>query len=106
MSLKVLFRASHLHFKADLVKAYFGSESHVLIAFDAKQKIVMVSRATSTWFSKLHKDVSQLILKNRNLQGDKTLDIRAFCIDYDLDTSDRQLEIKWIQKTKILKILI
>lgn len=101
---KVSLISYHLHFDALAVSMYFGDESHVYAAFEETDKSLLITRASSRWFHKMHKDTTQLMLKFRNASGDKVLNIRMIAIDYGLQLEDQVLTPRWIKKSMLLKI--
>jgi hypothetical protein len=58
---------------------------------------------SQVWFKKMHQ-AGQFMLKNKNLQGDKTVAIHEILIDNELDEEDKELFFEIQGQGKILNI--
>ena len=103
MSSKITLKSTHLYIDKGVVVRLFSAVTHVYIVYEEKYNHILITPVTSQWFRKMH-NPSQYILKARNLEGDKTIDIGGILIDNDLDETDRTLEYEIIDKTELLKI--
>lgn len=88
-----------------MISQLFTEVTHVYLVYEEKHHHILITPVTSQWFKKMYKP-AQYILKARNLEGDKTIDIGGILIDNDLNETDRELEYEIIDKTELLKIAI
>jgi hypothetical protein len=93
---------SHLHFKAALVAQAFAHDEQVNLVFYPDRRVMLVAGKSKAFFEKLHKTHWRM-LKARNLEGDKSVDIRELLIDEDLNDTDRPLEYE-VKTTGIISI--
>ena len=100
---KVRLVSSHVLLDGSLVASLFGEAGQALVAYESGSKRLLITGPDNQWFAKLHKPVPML-LKIRNLKGDRSLAVREFLIDHDLDTADRPLTYEIIAETGLLKI--
>ncbi|MEO6347416.1 MAG: hypothetical protein ABIO60_05840 [Aquaticitalea sp.] len=103
MSSKITLKSTHLFLDKEVVTRLFSEVTHVYLFYHEGQHQILITPVTSQWFKKMHKP-EQYILKARNLEGDKTIDIGGILIDNDLDETDKELEYEIIDKTELLKI--
>lgn len=96
---------SHIYLKNAIVERIFKEINFAYIVYSKEQNHILVTPVTSAWFKKMYAP-TQFLLKERNLEGDKTLAIREILIDNDLNTEDRDLEYEIVEKTKLIKIII
>ena len=92
---------SHIIIDSNIAGSLFDNESYVQVVYYLKNGVLMIARDSDELFKKLHK-ASPVLLKNKNIQGDKSLNLREIIIDNDLDDSDRPL---LFSEDKIMNVL-
>lgn len=102
---KIRLKAHHLYIESDLAKAVFGDAPQVYTVYYPSKKSLLLAPMNDEFFPKLHKAQLQM-LKLRNLQGDKTVYVRAILIDNDLDEEDRDLEYDYTEGGQLLSVTI
>ena len=100
---KVQLKASHLWIHHEVVEEVFGKDLNVYITYYSERRSLMLAPVSDEIFKKLHK-AGQQMLKNRNLQGDKTIALHEILIDNQIDETDRNLDYTWQKGLGILKI--
>ena len=105
MSSDVALRSSHLYLSAALVKKVFDQIHYAYVTYVKEQGNLLITPVSSQWFVKMY-EPTQFLVKDRNLKGDKTLAIREIFIDNELDSTDRELEYEWIEKTNLIKVAV
>ena len=105
MNSSIALKSSHVYLSADLAQKIFGQVHYAYVSYVQDKEHLLVTPVSSQWFAKMY-EPSQFLLKDRNLKGDKTLAVREILIDNELDTSDRELNYEWIEKTNLLKIKV
>lgn len=101
----ISLRSSHIYLNADLASKVFEQIHYAYVTYVSGQHRLLITPVSSQWFVKMY-EPTQFLLKERNLEGDKTLAIREILIDNDLDSHDRDLEYEWIEKTNLLKVVL
>jgi hypothetical protein len=86
----VLLKASHLLIGHELVRKVFGNIQNVYVEYLSDVQTFLIVSVANQSFKKNHKP-SQMMLKSRNLKGDKSLAIHEWLIDHQLNSSDREL---------------
>lgn len=86
----VKLRTQHLWISGDLASAVFGEVAQVYAVYYPQQKSLLLAPMDDDLFPTLHKAALHM-LKNRNLQGDKTISLQETIIDHDIDDTDRDL---------------
>ena len=87
---KVSLRSSHIWISREVAGQLFGDSPNVNLIYYPERRTMMLARVDDELFSSLHK-AKQHMLKDRNLQGDKTIAIHEILIDNELDATDREL---------------
>ncbi len=103
MRAHVELRSSHLLLDSDLVTRIFGDIHYAYAAYVAAQQALLLTPVSSQWFVKMHSP-AQFLLKDRNLNGDKSLAVREIFIDNELDERDRILEVEVVDRTQLIKV--
>ena len=88
--MQVKLKTQHLWITADLAAAVFGDSAQVYTVYYPQQRSLLLAPMTDDIFPTIHKASLQM-LKNRNLQGDKTISLQEIIIDHDIEDSDRDL---------------
>lgn len=98
------FKKDHIWINHQLIQKFMNEIEYAYISFIEKQNQLLITPITSKWFIKMYKNHSQLLLKSRNLEGDKTINIREVIIDNNLELETGPLSYELIEKTKLIKI--
>ncbi len=101
--LELQLKACHLVIAHQLVQEVFGDETHVFLRYYPERKSLLLAPVSQSWFKKMH-EASQFMLKNKNLQGDKTVAIHEILIDHEIDEEDKILTFEIQGKGKVLNI--
>jgi len=99
----VSLKASHIYLDADIVQKLFAGEVHVYVAYDPAKSLLLITPIDNQIFLALYKPV-QVLLKDRNLKGDKTIALHEILIDHKLDDQDRALEYACDVDKRVLRI--
>ncbi len=102
---KVSLKASHLLIHHEIVAEVFGEELNVYVAYYPERRSLMIASISDDIFKTIHK-AGQHMLKNRNLQGDKTIALHEILIDHQIDEENRDLEYEWQKGLGILNVLL
>ena len=99
----VRLKSSHVYLSGEIVRQVFGDVVHAYVTYVEDQEKLLITPVSSGWFVKMY-EPNQFMLKSRNLKGDKTVAIHELMIDYELDTTDRELNYEVIERTNLIKI--
>lgn len=99
----IALKSSHIWIAQAIAERLFGQSPNINLVFYPERKTLMLAPKDDELFASLHK-AKQYMLKNRSLQGDKTIAIHEILIDHDLDDSDRDLEYSANDRSGILII--
>ena len=99
----VELRSSHLLISSDLAKEAFGDSQNVYMAYYPDSRTLFVASIEDDVFKQLHK-ASQHMLKNRNLQGDKSIALHEILIDKEINTTDRTLAYEFDPLMKVINV--
>jgi hypothetical protein len=99
----IQLKTCHLLIPHELAKEVMGDESHVFLRYYPERKSLLLASVSQVWFKKMHQ-AGQFMLKNKNLQGDKTVAIHEILIDNELDEEDKELFFEIQGQGKILNI--
>ncbi|AUD05519.1 hypothetical protein [Spirosoma pollinicola] len=100
----VRLKNSYLLIEASVASVAFGDDFQVSVVYYTERQTLLVAGKSKAFFEKLHK-TGWLLLKDRNLLGDKSVNIRELLIDNDLDDTDRDLAYE-LKTTGILSITL
>lgn len=98
----VRLKNSHLHIDASVVRTAFGNDPQVSLVYYPDRQTLLVAGKSKAFFEKMHK-TDWVVLKDRNLLGDKTILLREILIDHDIDDTDRELTYD-LKTTGILSV--
>lgn len=102
---KISLRGDHLLFTPNQVASFFGRVSHVYVSTDTEFKRINMCSVAHPWFTKVHKDAAQMMLKQKSIEGTKALNIRSFLIDLEIDEYESQdLALAFSEKTGLIQI--
>ncbi|MGB0182938.1 MAG: hypothetical protein ACPF8S_04265 [Schleiferiaceae bacterium] len=98
-------KGDHILFEPDQVEKMFGRVTHAYVAIDSDKNRINISSVANTWFTKVHAGAAQMMLKQRNLDGIRSLNIRPFIIDLDIeDLSAVTIDSSFSEKTGLIQI--
>lgn len=100
----VYLKNSYLLIEATIAEVAFGDEWQVSVVYYPERQTLLVAGKSKAFFEKLH-NTRWLLLKDRNLLGDKSVNIRELLIDNDLDDADRDVAYE-LKTTGILSITL
>ena len=100
----VHLKNSYLLVEAAVAGVAFGGDWQVSAVYYPDRQTLLVAGKLKGFFEKLNK-TSWLLLKDRNLLGDKSVNIRELLIDNDIDDTDRDLPYE-LKNTGILSITL
>ncbi len=86
----IKLKTQHLWISGDIAESTFGETAQVHVVYYPQQRSLLLAPMEDEIFPTIHKGGLQM-LKNRNLQGDKTISLQEIIIDNDLDDTDRDL---------------
>jgi hypothetical protein len=102
---KVKLKTNHLLIDNDLADKAFGETAQVYAVYYPQKKALLLAPMEDEFFPKLHK-AGLLMLKSRNLKGDKTVSMYEIIIDNELDDADRDLDYEYTEGIKLLNVKI
>ena len=100
----VSLRNSNLLIEAGIARTAFGDDFQISLVYYPDRQTLLVAGKSKAFFEKLHQ-TNWLLLKDRNLLGDKSIKIRELLLDNDLDDTDRDLAYE-LKTTGILSIML
>ncbi len=96
-------KSSHIIIPQQLNQEIFGEESHAFLRYYPERKSLLLAPVSQNWFKKMH-EAAQFMLKDKNLQGDKSIAIHEILIDNELDEQNKTLSFEIQGNGKILNI--
>lgn len=87
---QVRLHRQHLWLSADVANNAFAGGRQVYVVYYPKRKSLLLAPMADDAFKQLH-ECALVMLKDRNLAGDKSLSLQEIIIDNDLDETDRPL---------------
>lgn len=100
---KVQLKRQHLYLDADVAANAFGSERQVYAVYYDNIGMLLLAPMSDATFKQAH-ECALIMLKDRNLKGDKSLSLQEIIIDHDLDASDRPLPFTSAPGLKMLQV--
>ena len=100
---KVRLKSSHLLIDREVAQAAFGDTYNIYVVYYPDRSSLMMAPVTDEVFKNLHK-ASQQMLKDRNLNGDKSIALHETLIDHQLNETDRDLQYELEPGLGILKV--
>lgn len=101
----IRLKSSHLLFSQEIVDQVFGEQTSAYMIYYPDRRTLMVAPASDELFKQLHK-VTQHIIKDRNMKGDKAIALHEILIDHQLEAVDRDLSFEWQEEMGILNITL
>ena len=100
---KVQLKRQHLWLDAEVANNAFGSERQVYAVYYDNIGMLLLAPMSDSLFKQAH-ECSLVMLKDRNLKGDKSLSLQEVIIDHDLDANDRPLAFTGAPGLKMLQV--
>jgi hypothetical protein len=100
----VHLKNGHLYLDAAIVAEAFGDDPQVSVVYYPDRQTLLVAGKSKAFFEKLHQ-TNWVVLKDRNLRGDKTVYLREILIDHDIDDADRDLPYE-LKTTGIIAVTL
>ncbi len=105
MSQALILKNKHLVIGHELINDYFGEVSYVFVKWIKESNHLLVAPQTASVFYQVHKDAMQMLLKTKNLQGDKSIALYDFFYENNINENDNyDVEYHYLDKLKALKI--
>lgn len=95
----------HLWLSATLAKDALNDERQIYAVYYPQRGALLLAPMSDSAFKALH-ECSLVMLKDRNLKGDKSLSLQEIIIDNDLDATDRPLEFTTKKGLQLLQVLL
>jgi hypothetical protein len=99
-------QAQHLYLSNELVAQYFRETEQVIVAFIENGPHLLIAPAPAPVLIKVHPKASSRLLKLKNLQGDRTISLHDFFIDYNLADTDKPLRFDFVEKLEAIKVAL
>lgn len=99
----VWLKKQHLWLSGEIAAQVFQKERQIYIVYYDTPGTLLLAPMSDTVFKQLHK-CALVLLKDRNLKGDKALSLQEIIIDNDLDDTDRSLSYKNESGLNILQV--
>lgn len=103
ISSKVQLKRQHLYLDAEVAANAFGTERQVYTVYYDNLGMLLLAPMSDATFKQAH-ECALVMLKDRNLNGDKSLSLQEIIIDHDLDQSDRPLPFTSAPGLKMLQV--
>ena len=102
---QVRLHRQHLWLSAEVAANAFGNERQVYVVYYPKRGSLLMAPMADDAFKSLH-ECSLVMLKDRNLKGDKSLSLQEIVIDNDLDDQDRPLAFTSKPGLRLLQVML
>ena len=102
---QVRLNRQHLWIGHELAERVFNNERQVYTVYYPQRKALLLAPMSNEDFKALH-ECSLVMLKDRNIQGDKSLSLQEVLIDNDLDVQDRPLAYSAIESLQLLQVIL
>ncbi len=102
---QVKLHRQHLWLSAKVAEHAFAGERQVYVVYYPQRKSLLLAPMSDVAFKQLH-ECSLVMLKDRNLAGDRSLSVQEIIIDNDLDTTDRPLSFKGGKGLPMLQVTL
>ena len=102
---QVRLHRQHLWLSASIAENAFANERQVYVVYYPKRKSLLLAPMADNAFKQLH-ECALVMLKDRNLAGDKSLSLQEIIIDNDLDATDRPLAFTGAPGLQMLQVTL
>ena len=100
----ITFKNKHLILDHQLVQQYFKDAQFVFVKWIKESGNLLIAPQSATMFYQVHKDASQLLMKTKNLKGDKTVALYDFFYESNLNENQAYVEYDYLDKIGAIKI--
>ena len=100
---KVFLKRQHLCIEQSIAANAFGGERQVYAVYYDNLGMLLLAPMSDTMFKQAH-ECSLVMLKDKNLKGDKSLSLQEIIIDNDLPPEDRPLPYNSAPGLKMLQV--
>lgn len=101
----IKLKNSHLWIAAELAADALGEGAFVFGVYYPQQHALILAPVDDPVFPTIHKP-EQLLVKNRNQAGDKSISVQEILIDHEIDDTDRDLVYMHQPGLKMLHITL
>ncbi|MEM6394888.1 MAG: hypothetical protein AAF741_00975 [Bacteroidota bacterium] len=101
----VSLRRQHLWLSGQLASQCFGEDRQIYAVYYPQRGYLLLAPMSDKAFKSLH-DCSLVMLKVRNMQGDRSLSLQEIIIDHDLNPADRALEFTAKPGISVLQVFL
>jgi hypothetical protein len=101
--MEIELKNGHLILPRLLIAQALSADSQVSLKYYTDRRTLVIAGKSKAFFEKLHQTEEWLTLKEKNIQGDKSLFIRGLLIDHEIDETDRKL-VAEVKSTGIISI--
>ncbi len=102
---QVRLKSQHLWLSAAVAENAFAGERQVYAVYYPQRGALLLAPMSDTAFKSLH-ECSLVMLKDRNLRGDKSLSLQEIIIDNELEDHDRALAFSAQPGWKMLQVFL
>jgi hypothetical protein len=99
----ILLKASHLIIPHSIAQKAFGSSKNVYMVYYPQKNALMLAPTSDELFKSMHK-AKQQMLKDKNLNGDKSVALHEILIDNQVNQEDKRLDYEFEASLGILNI--
>ena len=100
---KVRLKNMHLLLEAEVAENAFGGERQVYTVFYPNLGMLLMAPMSDQMFKQAH-ECSLIMIKDRNLKGDKSMSLHEIIIDHELDSADRPLTFTTAPGLRMLQV--
>ena len=100
---QVQLRRQHLILEASVAQNAFGDERQVYAVYYDNLGMLILAPMSDDMFKQAH-ECALLMLKDKNLKGDKSISLQEIIIDNELDDTDRELVFMGAPGLKMLQV--
>ena len=86
------------------MEEYFDNAQYVFVKWVKESGNLLIAPQTATLFNQVHKDASQLMLKTKNLKGDKTVALYDFFYESNFNENNAYVAYDYLDKIGAIKI--
>lgn len=102
---QVYLKNRHLIIEGTTAENVFGSEIQVYQVYYPQPGMLILAPMSDTTFRQAH-ECSLVMLKTKNIRGDKSLSLEEIIIDNDLNNEDRELVANGAPGLKMLQVML
>ena len=99
----IWLRSCHLIVPHYLAEMIFKKSATAYVSFNDAQRKILVSPTSNHWFPKIHVS-KEYLLKEKDLNGTKSIGIRELIIDHGISENDRELRLEINENKSFIKV--